>query len=152
MMRRSLLNSLAVISLVAVCAGSAGVALAEDGCNVPVSDWKPLKDLDAFARAQGWNVIRIKTDDGCYEVRATDRQGRRFKAKVNPATLAIVRMKTEGDDRFGEQHGERKGRHADDAGTAKPGTTNSAPGNPASAAAPPGGLLTPGTRPHVQIQ
>ncbi|WP_245639624.1 PepSY domain-containing protein [Paraburkholderia heleia] len=155
MMRRSLLNSLAVISLVTVCAGSAGMAAAEDACNVPLSDWKPLKELDAFASARGWNVTRIKADDGCYEVRGTDRQGRRFKAKLNPATLAIVRMKTDGDDRSHEGRGEHEGRHAGDAGDAgdaKPGTPNSAHGNPASTAAPPGGILTPGTRPQVQIQ
>lgn len=152
MARRSFLNGLAVISLFAVCAGGAGVVLADDACNVPLSDWKPVKDLDAFAKAQGWNVTRIKTDDGCYAVRGTDRQGRRFKAKVNPATLAIVRMRTEGDDRADEGRDERKGHHAVDASAGKPALSNSAPVDPASAAAPPGGIFTPGTRPRVQIQ
>ncbi|MDG0024599.1 PepSY domain-containing protein [Trinickia sp. Y13] len=152
MTRRSLLNGLAVVSLLAVGAGSASVALADDACNVPLSDWKPVKDVDAFAKAQGWNVSRIKTHDGCYEVRGTDRQGRRFKAKVNPATLAVVRMKTDGDERSDEGHGEHKGRDAGDASAAKPVAPNSASGNPASAAAPAEGILTPGTRPRVQIQ
>lgn len=152
MTRRSLLNGLALVSFFAVCAGGAGVVLADDACNVPLSDWKPVKDLDAFAKAQGWNVTRIKTDDGCYEVRGTDSQGRRFKAKVNPATLAIVRMKSEGDERSDDERGEHKRHRAGDASAANPRASNSAPGNPASAAAPSGGILTPGTRPRVQIQ
>jgi hypothetical protein len=152
MTRRSLLNGLAIISLVAVGTTGAGVVLADDACNVPLSGWKPVKEIDAFARAQGWNVTRIKTEDGCYEIRGTDRQGQRFKAKVNPATLAIVRMKTDGDGSPDEGRGDRKDRDAARASPARPAAPDGASGNQASGAAPSGGILTPGTKPQVQIR
>ena len=151
-MTRSLLYGLAMISLVSVGAAGAGVVLADDACNVPLSGWKPVKEIDAFAKAQGWSVFRIKTEDGCYEVRGTDRQGRRFKAKVNPATLAIVRMKTDDDGGSDEGRGERKDRHAGRAGSAQPAAPGGTSGNQASGAAPSGGILTPGTSPKVQIR
>lgn len=44
----------------------------------------------------GYNVVRIKTDDGCYEVRATDRGGARVELRVDPVTAKVLR--TEMDD------------------------------------------------------
>jgi hypothetical protein len=152
MTRHSLLNRLAIISLIAVGATGAGVVLADDSCNVPLSGWKPVKEIDAFARAQGWNVTRIKTEDGCYEIRGTDRQGQRFKAKVNPATLAIVRMKTDDDGSPDEKRGEHEDRDAGRASPAQPTAPDGASGKQASGAAPSGGILTPGTKPQVQIR
>ncbi|UUZ54503.1 PepSY domain-containing protein [Massilia sp. H-1] len=32
-------------------------------------------------QARGWTVQRIKVDDGCYQVRGTDRLGNKVKAK-----------------------------------------------------------------------
>lgn len=152
MTRRSLLNGLAIISLITLGTTGAGVVLAEDGCDVPLSGWKPVKEIEAFARAQGWNVTRIKTEDGCYEIRGTDRQGQRFKAKVNPATLAIVRMKTDDDGSNDEARAEHKDRRGGRASSAQPATPNGTAGNQGSGAAPSGGILTPGTKPQVQVR
>ena len=46
-----------------------------------------------MAAAQGWQVQRLKIDDGCYEIRGTDAQGRAFKATIDPQTLKIVKIK-----------------------------------------------------------
>ncbi|MGO4816181.1 PepSY domain-containing protein [Cupriavidus sp. 2MCAB6] len=40
--------------------------------------------------------MRIKTDHGCYKVRAADEAGRRIKAKFDPETLE--RVTRDGDD------------------------------------------------------
>ncbi|RQH07154.1 PepSY domain-containing protein [Paraburkholderia dinghuensis] len=148
---RPLRYALAIAAIVAVSAMGTRIALADEHCNVPLANWKPVKDLDSLARSQGWNVDKIKTDDGCYVIRGTDRDGRRFKAKVNPGTLEIMRMKSGDDDdghgrhRWRGEHGAERGRGAQ---SATPGSTA---GDGASGAAPAGGVLTPGTRPQVQI-
>ncbi|BAK77590.1 uncharacterized conserved protein [Pseudogulbenkiania sp. NH8B] len=148
MTRHALFNSLAITTIFAVFAIIARPALADDDCNVPLAAWKPIKELNLLAKSRGWNVDRIKTADGCYEVRGVDRDGRRFKAKVNPVTLEIMRMKTE--DPSGHE------RHREHAAEGERRTQSSTPsgkaGNAASGAAPTDGVLTPGTRPQVQIR
>ena len=43
--------------------------------------------------ARGWTVQRLKVDDGCYQIKGIDADGREIAAKVDPGSLAIVRMK-----------------------------------------------------------
>ena len=40
---------------------------------------------------QGWDIRRIKTDNGCYEIYAIDNKGNRREAYVDPNTLEIIR-------------------------------------------------------------
>jgi hypothetical protein len=61
-----------------------------------MAEWKPREALVEKLRAEGWSIRRIKTDDGCYKVRAVDAEGRRVKAKFDPATLE--RVTRDGDD------------------------------------------------------
>ena len=72
----------------------------EDDCNVPIRAWKDRTAVLALAEERGWTLKRIKIDDGCYEVYGTGQSGRRFEAKINPATLEIltVRKPHEHDD------------------------------------------------------
>jgi len=70
------------------------VALArEDDCKVPMAQWQPREAVEQMAKAQGWTVRRIKVDDGCYQIRGRDGNGREFEAKVDPGSLAVVRIK-----------------------------------------------------------
>lgn len=86
-----LLRSLAVALLVA------GVppAWPRDDCDVPTAAWQPRQAVLDLARRNGWQVNHVKVDDGCYEVKGLDAEGRRFKAKLDPATLQVRRIKTE---------------------------------------------------------
>lgn len=139
MKRPPLLKGFAVTALVAVCAIGVRPALAEeDDCNVPLADWKPVKALDTLAKSQGWSISKVRADDGCYEIRGVDRDGRRFKAKVNPATLAIIRVKTEGGEHTRRERDDERAKSID----------------PAKLRAPvmPGGIVKPGSTPQVQIQ
>jgi hypothetical protein len=52
-----------------------------------------------MAEDRGWRLTRIKIDDGCYEVYGTDRQGQRFEAKIDPATLEIIEIEKEAEER-----------------------------------------------------
>jgi len=75
----------------------------EDDCKVPMAQWQPREAVEQMAKARGWTVRRLKVDDGCYQVRGIDAEGREFAAKVDPGSLAVVRMKRrngsgDGDD------------------------------------------------------
>jgi hypothetical protein len=95
-----MMKHIAAASLFLVMAG-AGTAMADDDCHVPMDQWQSREAVQKMAEARGWQVGRIKIDDGCYQVRGIDETGQAFKAKIDPATLSIVKMK-------------RKGRHGDD--------------------------------------
>ena len=85
----------------------AGAALADDDCFVPMADWQPREAVAEFAIAQGWEVRRIKIDDGCYEIDGRDATGRAIEVKLHPGTLQIVEFEFEdddGDEREGQEH------------------------------------------------
>ena len=87
-MKKYLMTTTLLIGL-----GAAGVALADgDNCRVPKADWQPREAVQAMAEKQGWTLRKIETDDGCYEVEGRDSQGREVEAKLDPATLAIVKL------------------------------------------------------------
>lgn len=114
--------------------GAAGVVLADDDdCRVPMADWQPREAVQKMAEAQGWTVRRIKTDDGCYEIKGRDAQGREIEVKVDPATLAIVEMEYDDDD------DDRRGRDMNQAPTG----TGQPPAN---------GLFVPGSKPGVAVE
>lgn len=70
-------------------------ALADDDCDAPVERWQSREAVRQMAVRQGWQIQRLKIDDGCYKIRGTDAQGRAFKAKIDPETLKILKMKQE---------------------------------------------------------
>ena len=71
--------------------------LASDDCTDPVADWQPRETLRLQLEQHGWQVQRIKVDDGCYEVRGTDKIGNAFKAKYAPASLRIRKLEIKFD-------------------------------------------------------
>jgi hypothetical protein len=72
---------------------SAGTALAEDDCQVPIADWQPRAAVAALAQRHGWAITRIKIDDGCYELTGTDAEGHQIRVKVDPGTLDLVELR-----------------------------------------------------------
>jgi len=81
------------LTILALVAGlPAATALADDDCFVPMADWQPREAVAKLAEARGWKLRRIKIDDGCYEVDASDAAGRRFEATLQPATLEVIGM------------------------------------------------------------
>ena len=89
-------------SLVIACLMAAPVR-ADDDCAVPMADWQPRAAVAQFAADQGWQVTRIRLDDGCYEIDATDAAGRRIEAKLDPARLRIIELEYEDHD-HGRSH------------------------------------------------
>ena len=113
--------------------------LADDDCDAPVQQWQSREAVRQMAAAQGWQVQRLKIDDGCYEIRGTDAQGRTFKAKVDPQTLKVLKIKHKGRDRDRWRERDRvRGSAASGPGSSRPVDT-------------PAPLFTPGTAPRGQI-
>ena len=105
---RTLSQCLLVLSL-----GLAALpALAEDDCDAPLSRWQSRDAVRQMAAAQGWQIERLKIDDGCYEIRFTDAQGRRFKAKIDPETLKVLKLKQDDHKRERQSERERDGQGA----------------------------------------
>jgi hypothetical protein len=77
-------------------------ALASDDCAVPMTDWQPREAVVKLAAENGWEVRRIRIDDGCYEVIGRDAEGRSIEVKLDPATLAVI--ETEFDDDHDDEH------------------------------------------------
>lgn len=113
--------SLAILCLALVAAP----ALAGDDCDVPVQQWQTRDAALRHAASQGWQVQRLKIDDGCYEIRGRDAQGRPFKAKLDPQTLRVVKMKL-GDGEHGGDH-ERSRERERVRGQGAPAAAHSAP-------------------------
>ncbi len=99
-------------------------------CRVPMEGWQPREAVQKMAEAKGWTVRRIKTDDGCYEIKGRDAEGREIEVKVDPATLEMVEFEYEDYD---------QGIGAGMAPAPAPNKT-----------APTNGLFTPGTKPIVE--
>lgn len=79
--------------LLALSLGMATVPTwAGDDCDAPVNRWQSREAVRQMAASQGWQIQRLKIDDGCYEIRGTDAQGQAFKAKIDPETLKVLKM------------------------------------------------------------
>ena len=89
-------RSLAILTLGALL--GAAPALADDDCLVPMADWQPREAVARLAAEKGWTVRRIKIDDGCYEIKGSDAEGRQIEVTVHPATLAVIEIDYDDDD------------------------------------------------------
>lgn len=137
-----------LIAAFALTTLGAGAALADDDdCDAPMADWQPRSAVQRMAESRGWIVRRIKTDDGCYEIKGRNANGDEIEVKVHPATLEILDMETEDrDDEDGsDDDNEVSGSpsiNATDAPGATPGL-NPAPRNP---------LINGNSRPSAVVQ
>lgn len=118
-------------------------AWAGDDCDAPLNRWQTREAVRQMATAQGWQIQRLKIDDGCYEIRGTDAQGRTFKAKIDPETLKVLKMKQ-------DDHQRSRERDRGQGGTAQQAQPPQSPQPDGTAAPSP--LLTPGSAPRGQIQ
>ncbi|MGV6875343.1 PepSY domain-containing protein [Pseudochelatococcus sp. B33] len=89
------MKRLALLAALAFAGIGAGAARADDGCRVPMARWQPREAAGRAAEALGWQVRRIRTDDGCYRIDAVDARGNRIEAQLQPDTLALRRIEVE---------------------------------------------------------
>jgi hypothetical protein len=63
-------------------------AFAAEGCSTaPTSQFKPKSQLESELKAEGFKVRQIKTENGCYEVYAIDKSGKKVNVAYNAETL-----------------------------------------------------------------
>jgi len=73
-----------------------------DDCFVPMADWQPRDAVANLAAQNEWTLRRIKIDDGCYEIDASDAKGRRIEVTVHPATLDVISIEYEDVEEDGD--------------------------------------------------
>ncbi len=95
-------KTLTILTFLTLTAFPIGAAFASDKCLVPMADWQPREAVAQLAKEKGWSVRRIKIDDGCYEIKGRDAQGRQIEVKIDPATLEVIEFEHEGDDDDGD--------------------------------------------------
>lgn len=89
---------IAFIALLSVALALPAIAkLDDDDCDVPIQRWQKKDAVTQMATQKGWEIQRLKIDDGCYEIHGKTKEGELFKAKINPETLVVVKMKIKGE-------------------------------------------------------
>lgn len=69
----------------------AGAAFAEGmKCDVPTDQWQPREALQTKLESEGWAIRQIKSEQGCYEVYAVNKEGKRMETLFNPKTFESV--------------------------------------------------------------
>lgn len=94
--KEMLMRKLVLATSVVMTVLSAGSALAEEDANcgnAPRDQWIGREAITTKVTAMGYQVKRVKPDDGCYEVRAIDKQGAKAELYLNPVTGEVVRNK-----------------------------------------------------------
>ncbi len=114
----------------------------DDDCYVPMSQWQSRDAARNWAKGQGWDVRRIKIDDGCYEIEGYDQSGREIEVKIDPSSFAIVEFEYEDDD---DDDDDRNSRNRN--GKRNSGNVQTGPIPP-----PSNGLFTPGSKPTVIVK
>jgi len=71
-------------------------AFADDDACPPraESEWMTLEAITAKAKELGYDVRKVEKDDGCWEVKGYDKDGKRVEAYFDPATGEIVKIKS----------------------------------------------------------
>jgi len=69
----------------------AGPAFADTSCSTaPAAQFKPKATLEAQLKSEGLKVRQIKVENGCYEVYAVDKSGKKVNVAYNAETLEKV--------------------------------------------------------------
>ena len=77
----------------------AGAAFADEKCDGPTGNGPSWETLIRVTGELGWTLAEMEIDDGCWEIKGRDAQGRRIKAKLDPATLQVVKLRHKDGDR-----------------------------------------------------
>lgn len=82
------LSTLSAFALAATLGLASPAFAGGDRCQAgPESGWKPLAELVHKLSAEGWRLRKVEVDDGCYEVKGVDKDGRYHEAYFHPLTF-----------------------------------------------------------------
>ena len=95
-MKTSMLRKLFATSATIAALSLPFAAQASDKCgDVPQDQWLSIEQVRAKATELGYDVRKVKVEDGCYDAYAIDKNGNRVEAYFDPATGEIVKTKTD---------------------------------------------------------
>ena len=87
------------ILLAAIATIVASPAFAAGACSTaPQTQWKPQSTLESMLQSQGLTIRQIKVENGCYEVYATDKSGKRMNLAYNAETLQQLQNAEAGEN------------------------------------------------------
>lgn len=97
-------TSFAAAALAAVFGAAllAGPAIAQNETR-GAGQWLSLSEIDQRLAARGYRALEIERDDGRYEVKAFDSQGRCRELDINPRTGEIIHEESDDDCRDGDR-------------------------------------------------
>ena len=76
-----------LLTAIAFVVASPAFAASGSCSSAPKSAWQPQSKLETMLKADGLTVKQIKVENGCYEVYATDKAGKRQNIAYNAETL-----------------------------------------------------------------
>lgn len=81
---------IATIAALGVALSTGALADTATCSKSPAAKFQPKANLEAQLKKDGMTVRRIKTENGCYEVYAVDKDGKKVNQAFNAETLAKV--------------------------------------------------------------
>ena len=88
-----------ILALSALALAFASPALADGKCSTaPKEKWQPQSTLENKLKAEGFAIKQVKVENGCYEVYATDKAGKRANMAFNAETLAKLENAEAGEN------------------------------------------------------
>jgi hypothetical protein len=84
------MQRLLLAAVVSACALTPVLAADSSCSSAPKSKWQPQAKLETLLTQQGLKVVRVKVENGCYEVYAVDGGGKRVNVAYNAETLQKV--------------------------------------------------------------
>lgn len=81
------MKRLIVLSLAAMAMTAPAFAASNMCSTAPSSKWQPKANLESMLKSEGYTIRQIKVENGCYEVYAMDKNGKRANMAFNAETL-----------------------------------------------------------------
>lgn len=98
-----------ILASALACLAALPVWADEIECSTPMDTWQPTANLRAEAVKLGWTVAKIRADDGCYHVKATDSAGKPIEGVFDPQTLKLLGRSDEDHEDSGEHKAPKSG-------------------------------------------
>lgn len=81
-----------IITIAALALMSGSALASSDKCNEPKDKWMSMDEAKAKVIAMGYEVRKLKVEDGCYEAYAI-KDGKKHELYMNPVTAEVVQSK-----------------------------------------------------------
>jgi hypothetical protein len=86
-----------LLTAIALVVASPAFAAGGSCSKAPKSAWQPQSKLESMLKTEGLTVKRIKVENGCYEVYATNKTGKRVNVAYNAQTLKKLKNAEAGE-------------------------------------------------------